>query len=148
MGGSWWDKDVSRYRQIGTRDNQKFGRDCGRQTHERCDDISSTRLETPYNQVEVLNMSIARPAARSGLKRCLASRSRGTAQIRHNTSSTAPAAQVAAKLLASPADEQEKELFGFVRSIRKQKQNAFAAIGDGSSLEPVQAVLTPDQAQR
>jgi asparaginyl-tRNA synthetase len=55
---------------------------------------------------------------------------------------------VAAKLLASPADEQEKELFGFVRSIRKQKQNAFAAIGDGSSLEAVQAVLTPDQAQR
>lgn len=35
---------------------------------------------------------------------------------------------------------------GFVRSIRKQKRVAFAAIGDGTTLEPLQAVLTPDQA--
>ena len=36
---------------------------------------------------------------------------------------------------------------GFVRTVRKQKRVAFAAIGDGSSLETVQAVLTPDQAE-
>ena len=35
---------------------------------------------------------------------------------------------------------------GFVRSLRKQKRVAFAAIGDGSSLEPLQAVLSPEQA--
>jgi asparaginyl-tRNA synthetase len=35
---------------------------------------------------------------------------------------------------------------GFVRSIRKQKRVAFAAIGDGTTIEPLQAVLTPDQA--
>lgn len=35
---------------------------------------------------------------------------------------------------------------GYVRSIRKQKRVAFAAIGDGSNLHPVQAVLDPDQA--
>ena len=37
-------------------------------------------------------------------------------------------------------------LHGFVRSVRKQKRIAFAAIGDGSSLQTVQAVLTPSQA--
>lgn len=35
---------------------------------------------------------------------------------------------------------------GFVRSIRKQKRVAFAAIGDGTTLEPLQAVLKPEQA--
>jgi asparaginyl-tRNA synthetase len=34
-----------------------------------------------------------------------------------------------------------------VRSVRKQKNIAFAAVGDGSSLESVQVVLTPQQAQ-
>jgi asparaginyl-tRNA synthetase len=37
-------------------------------------------------------------------------------------------------------------LNGFVRSVRKQKRVAFAALGDGSSLKTVQAVLTPEQA--
>jgi len=53
-----------------------------------------------------------------------------------------------AKLLATPADDGEREVFGFVRSIRKQKTRAFASIGDGTSLEPLQAMLTPAQAQR
>ena len=38
-------------------------------------------------------------------------------------------------------------LNGFVRSLRKQKRVAFAAVGDGSSLQTVQAVLTPEQAE-
>lgn len=37
-------------------------------------------------------------------------------------------------------------LNAFVRSVRKQKRVAFAALGDGSSLQTVQAVLTPQQA--
>ncbi|KAF2433701.1 asparaginyl-tRNA synthetase [Tothia fuscella] len=36
---------------------------------------------------------------------------------------------------------------GFVRSIRKQKRVAFAAITDGSSVDVLQAVLTPEQAK-
>lgn len=39
------------------------------------------------------------------------------------------------------------EVEGFVRSIRKQKRIAFAAIGDGSNLQPIQAVLEPAQAE-
>ncbi|KAF2267685.1 asparaginyl-tRNA synthetase [Lojkania enalia] len=35
---------------------------------------------------------------------------------------------------------------GYVRTVRKQKRIAFAALGDGSSLQPVQVVLTPEQA--
>ncbi|KAF2730264.1 asparaginyl-tRNA synthetase [Polyplosphaeria fusca] len=38
-------------------------------------------------------------------------------------------------------------LNGYVRSVRKQKRVAFAALGDGSSLHTVQAVLTPQQAE-
>lgn len=56
-----------------------------------------------------------------------------------------------ASLLKSSAEnvgdtEPEIEVNGYVRTIRKQKRIAFAAVGDGSSLQPVQAVLTPDQA--
>ena len=41
----------------------------------------------------------------------------------------------------------EVEIEGYVRSIRKQKRVAFAAVGDGSNLQPVQAVLEPSQAE-
>lgn len=41
----------------------------------------------------------------------------------------------------------ELEIEGYVRSIRKQKRIAFAAIADGSNLQPVQAVLEPAQAE-
>jgi aspartyl/asparaginyl-tRNA synthetase len=36
---------------------------------------------------------------------------------------------------------------GFVQTVRKQKKIAFVALSDGSSLEPLQAVLHPDQAE-
>lgn len=54
-----------------------------------------------------------------------------------------------ARLLATgPADPSNVVVNGFVRSLRSQKQRAFASIGDGSSLEPLQALLTPAQAKR
>ena len=54
-----------------------------------------------------------------------------------------------ARLLASLPDDPENVVVnGFVRSIRNQKQRSFASIGDGSSLEPLQAILNPQQAQR
>lgn len=36
---------------------------------------------------------------------------------------------------------------GFVRTVRKQKRVAFAAVSDGSSLESLQVVLSPEQAE-
>ncbi|KAJ4291199.1 asparaginyl-tRNA synthetase [Kalmusia sp. IMI 367209] len=45
-----------------------------------------------------------------------------------------------------PAPGETLTLYGFVRSVRRQKRVAFAALGDGSSLQTVQAVLTPEQA--
>jgi len=36
---------------------------------------------------------------------------------------------------------------GFVQSLRKQKKVAFVALTDGSSIEPLQVVLSPDQAE-
>ncbi|KAF2278373.1 asparaginyl-tRNA synthetase [Westerdykella ornata] len=46
---------------------------------------------------------------------------------------------------SSPASE-TVTLHGFVRSVRKQKRVAFAAVGDGSSSQTVQVVLAPQQA--
>lgn len=37
---------------------------------------------------------------------------------------------------------------GLVRSIRKQKKRAFAHISDGTTYEPIQAVIRPDKAER
>jgi hypothetical protein len=54
-----------------------------------------------------------------------------------------------ANLLERPPTNAENiTVNGFVRSIRNQKTRSFASIGDGSSLQPLQALLTPEQAQR
>ena len=37
-------------------------------------------------------------------------------------------------------------MHGFIRSVRKQKRISFAEISDGSTIEPVQAILQPAQA--
>lgn len=57
-----------------------------------------------------------------------------------------------ARLLALPSDSTANShrtvtVSGFVRSVRKQKHITFAAIGDGSSFDPLQVVLTPGQAE-
>jgi hypothetical protein len=65
--------------------------------------------------------------------------------------SSGPTSTVA-QLLRLDASSQPPEdglvtLNGFVRTVRKQKRVAFAAIGDGTSLDAVQAVLTIEQAK-
>lgn len=66
------------------------------------------------------------------------------------SSTTQKPANIASLLKSSAENIDETspqiEVNGYVRTIRKQKRIAFAAVGDGSSLQPVQAVLTPDQA--
>lgn len=46
----------------------------------------------------------------------------------------------------SSLEEQELKLQGFIRSVRKHKRFAFAEISDGSTVVPLQAILTPSQA--
>ncbi|CAG8034418.1 unnamed protein product [Penicillium olsonii] len=43
-------------------------------------------------------------------------------------------------------EDQEVKINGFIRSVRKQKRFAFAEISDGSTVEPLQAILKPAQA--
>lgn len=43
-------------------------------------------------------------------------------------------------------EDQEIKVNGFIRSVRKQKRFAFAEISDGSTVEPLQAILKPAQA--
>jgi aspartyl/asparaginyl-tRNA synthetase len=47
----------------------------------------------------------------------------------------------------SLSDGQTLKVDGYVRTVRKQKRVAFAAIGDGSTLQTVQAVLPPELAE-
>ncbi|KAJ5902794.1 hypothetical protein N7495_003322 [Penicillium taxi] len=48
----------------------------------------------------------------------------------------------------APCDLEDKEIKinGFIRSVRKQKRFVFAEISDGSTIEPLQAILKPAQA--
>jgi len=46
-----------------------------------------------------------------------------------------------------PLDGETLTLNGYVRTVRKQKRVAFAALGDGSTLQTVQAVLPPQLAE-
>jgi asparaginyl-tRNA synthetase len=56
---------------------------------------------------------------------------------------------VAQSVSARPSisDGQSLTVNGYVRTVRKQKRIAFAAIGDGSTLQTVQAVLPPQLAE-
>lgn len=47
----------------------------------------------------------------------------------------------------TPPDGGTLTVNGYVRTVRKQKRIAFAAIGDGSTLQTVQAVLPPELAE-
>lgn len=46
-----------------------------------------------------------------------------------------------------PPELETLTVHGYVRSVRKQKRIAFAVIGDGSTLQTVQAVLSPQLAE-
>lgn len=48
--------------------------------------------------------------------------------------------------LKHDTDEQDVTVHGWVRSIRKQKRVAFAAVSDGSTVDSLQAVLKPEDA--
>ncbi|KAH7039096.1 mitochondrial carrier domain-containing protein [Macrophomina phaseolina] len=61
-------------------------------------------------------------------------------------SHTVRLASSVARLLAGPRQGERVSVDGWVRSVRKQKRIAFAAVGDGSSLAPLQVVLSPEQA--
>lgn len=79
-----------------------------------------------------------------------------TSVARLGSSSTPPsrisALRCAQILHASKADgpcsleDKEIKVNGFIRSVRKQKRFAFAEISDGSTVEPLQAILKPAQA--
>jgi aspartyl/asparaginyl-tRNA synthetase len=73
-------------------------------------------------------------------------RSIGAASTRRYIATSERVFTVAQLLKQGASSDSDVTLNGFVRTIRKQKRVAFAAIGDGTSLEAVQAVLTPEQA--
>ncbi|WPG98035.1 asparaginyl-tRNA synthetase [Acrodontium crateriforme] len=67
-------------------------------------------------------------------------------QRRSFASSRAPLQRITVSdLLHQNAAAESVTVHGWVRSVRKQKRIAFAALGDGSSLESLQAVLKPEQ---
>jgi hypothetical protein len=69
-----------------------------------------------------------------------------------NSSVTGPSISRCAHILQSSKggtcsfEAQEVKVNGFIRSVRKQKRFAFAEISDGSTVEPMQAILKPAQA--
>ena len=73
-------------------------------------------------------------------------------QSRRNVSSAAnassPRGNSIATILARDAPVENAEVHGWVRSVRKQKRIAFAALGDGSTLDSLQAVLKPEQVEQ
>lgn len=92
----------------------------------------------------------ARPSAMQTWRRTFA-----TSVARLNDSLTVnarPATLRCAQILQSSKqnacslEDQEIKVNGFIRSVRKQKRFAFAEISDGSSVEPLQAILKPAQA--
>ena len=66
--------------------------------------------------------------------------------VRHQ-STRSPVLTAYATLLKQPSAESKSiKIAGIVRSIRKQKKIAFAAISDGSTYQPIQVVLSPEAA--
>lgn len=65
-----------------------------------------------------------------------------------NAGSARYGSSIAHILENGPDDVRKVVVNGFIRSIRNQKQRSFANVGDGSTNKPLQAILTPEQAER
>ncbi|UPX19163.1 Asparagine--tRNA ligase [Ascochyta rabiei] len=106
-------------------------------------------------------MSVLLPIRRSALRLPLSTPRRPVLACAHayrsRQSSTFCPTNIAALLRpASPlsstpprelSESESLTLHGYVRSVRKQKRVAFAVIGDGSTLQTVQTVLSPQLAE-
>ncbi|KAI9814300.1 MAG: asparaginyl-tRNA synthetase [Thelocarpon impressellum] len=69
-------------------------------------------------------------------------------RLLHDGPSSAPPSSTVVKLLQShPQERDVVRVEGTVRSVRKQKRVSFAVLGDGSTVEPLQVVLSPAQAE-
>lgn len=66
----------------------------------------------------------------------------------HANTSPRPKTRSIAELLESGSAAENVHVDGWVRSVRKQKRIAFAAVGDGSTVDSVQAVLKPEDAAK
>ncbi|KUJ15100.1 asparaginyl-tRNA synthetase-like protein [Mollisia scopiformis] len=88
---------------------------------------------------------MVQPRPRPHLLRCVGQAFKGCRAT--HSSSDSYRLSIARLLDDKPAYAKDVVVTGFVRSIRNQKQRSFASIGDGSSLESLQALLTPAQAQ-
>ena len=53
-----------------------------------------------------------------------------------------------ARILQQNTDAEDISVTGWVKSVRKQKRVAFAAVSDGSTIDSLQAVLKPEDAAR
>lgn len=53
-----------------------------------------------------------------------------------------------AATLRDGADAEKVSVTGWVRSVRRQKRVAFAVVGDGSTVDSLQAVLKPEDASK
>jgi asparaginyl-tRNA synthetase len=73
-------------------------------------------------------------------RRHVSSAAKGSSSPRENNS--------IATILARDAPVENAEVHGWVRTVRKQKKIAFAALGDGSTLDSLQAVLKPEQVEQ
>jgi len=84
-----------------------------------------------------------RPAARRILSRSF--------QTCHYSSSASDSPRTISSLLHSPlSDEKATEIVtvtGWVRSVRRMKNVSFAHVSDGSTIHPLQAVLTKEQSE-
>jgi len=67
--------------------------------------------------------------------------------IRRHVSTIKPGNAGIAGLLSRNEPIGNATVNGWVKSLRKQKKIAFAALQDGSTLEPLQAVLKPEQTE-
>ncbi|KAI9728370.1 MAG: asparaginyl-tRNA synthetase [Chrysothrix sp. TS-e1954] len=106
------------------------------------------RLGTDWRRKKDLRRDIKEPQIHSDADQAW--------QRRNSITAPLPRALRVAELLKQPTKatsgasgaNDHVEVNGFVRSIRKQKAVAFAAVGDGSALEAVQAVLKPEDAEQ
>ena len=92
-------------------------------------------------QILLVREAMVRPAVTRVVKQAF-KQSRGlhSRPLGHESS-------IAYLLDQGPTDSEKVIVNGFIRSIRNQKQRSFASVGDGSSLEPLQALLTPKQSE-
>lgn len=111
---------------------------------------TTTSFYSPLHPTDTTSLATGDHSERQTMQTWRRGFTTSIARLNHSppTINTRPSLLRCAKLLQESGrnEDQEIRLKGLVRNVRKQKKMAFVEVSDGSTIQPVHALMKPDYA--